>query len=168
MLMALTPIATAFGGINIQMASRERVNSKLAMADVEETQTTTTAQYDPEIAKQFKIVTCSSTSCSKKRKSLGFDEYETYAAFYNRIKEGDAPDVQLEEVPCLGACKNAPCVAVQHEDYVGTVGLIGMTDGELNERLFHNVLAEEDYDRVWSSVENGIQMMTDADDDDED
>ena len=91
------------------------------------------------ICSQFKILTCTSKACSQKRQVLQIDQYATFAALYQRKEEAGDPYslVDVEESPCLGRCKLAPCVAVEHEDFVGTVGLIGMTDSELNDRVFH-------------------------------
>ena len=94
-----------------------------------------TTTLDPAISRKFKILTCSSTSCAKKRQICGMDDYATYGAFFTRIKEGNAPDVQLEEAPCLGSCKKSPCVAIQHEDYDGNVALEGMNGNEFTERV---------------------------------
>ena len=91
------------------------------------------------ICSQFKILTCTSKACSQKRQILQMDQYATFSALYSRKEEAGGPYamVDVEESPCLGRCKLAPCVAVEHEDYVGTVGLVGMTDAELNDRVFH-------------------------------
>ena len=92
-----------------------------------------------DICSQFKILTCTSKACSQKRQILQMDQYATFSALYSRKEEAGGPYamVDVEESPCLGRCKLAPCVAVEHEDYVGTVGLVGMTDAELNDRVFH-------------------------------
>lgn len=88
-----------------------------------------------EAASKFKILTCSSTSCAKKRQVLNIDEYATFGAFFSRIKDSDyANEVTVEESPCLGACKNAPCVAIEHEDYIGPVALEGMNQDEFSDR----------------------------------
>lgn len=102
-----------------------------------ESQTTDAQEQllDSDVAEKFKIVTCMSTSCSKKRKALNMDPLSTYGAFFDRIENGAAPDVQLEEGPCLGSCKMAPCVAIEHEDYVGTVALEGMTEREFQSKV---------------------------------
>ena len=87
-------------------------------------------------ASKFKIVTCMSTSCAKKRKELGIDSLSTFTALYTRSKgDGNEPRIVVEEGPCLGSCKMAPCVAVEHEDFVGTVSLVGMTDNEFSDRV---------------------------------
>jgi hypothetical protein len=88
-----------------------------------------------QVAEKFKIITCMSTSCNKKRKDLNMDKLTTYAAFYQRIQDSSTPMVQLDEGPCLGFCKSAPCVAIEHEDFVGTVALEGMTDNEFPDRM---------------------------------
>jgi len=100
-----------------------------------------------------------STSCSRRRKELGLEPLSTFAAFYSRAKDGGAPSVRVEEGPCVGSCKNAPCVAIEHDDFIGNVSLEGMTESEFSDRVFHNIISEEDADRVWSCVENAIQVM---------
>jgi hypothetical protein len=65
----------------------------------------------------------------------------------------------VEESPCLGGCQRAPCVAIAHEDYEGTVALQGMTTAEFASRTFHHVLDEDDADRVWESVQQAIVTM---------
>ena len=85
------------------------------------------------VASKFKILACSSTSCAKKREALNMDEYSTFSAFYSRIDENNS-EVQVEESPCLGSCKMAPCVGIEHEDYVGTVSLEGMNAAEFESR----------------------------------
>ena len=121
------------------------------------------AGLDPNICSQFKILTCTSKWCSEKRQVLGMDQYATFGAMYERKERAGASAVEVEECPCLGRCKLAPCVAVEHEDFVGTVGLEGMTDAELNDSIFHKIISEGDCDRVWASVENGINAMAQED-----
>jgi (2Fe-2S) ferredoxin len=90
---------------------------------------------------------------------LGQDEYATFSALYTRIKESEFPNVEVEETSCLGGCKLAPCVAIEHEDFVGSVAVEGMTTEEFGARIFHKIVTESDADRVWSSVENAIRIM---------
>lgn len=117
-------------------------------------------------AAKFKILTCTSTACAKKRSALTMDEYATYGAFFGRIQENSS-EVSVEESPCLGSCKMAPCVAIEHEDYEGTVALEGMTANEFSSSCFHNIVTEEDADRVWSSVKDAVELMM-AEEDEED
>jgi (2Fe-2S) ferredoxin len=105
-------------------------------------------------AAQFTILTCASTSCAKRRTQAGLDDYATLGALAAR-----ASGVTVEESPCLGGCQLAPCVAVAHEDYEGTVALVGMTTAEFAARTFHRVLDENDADRVWESVAHAIDLM---------
>jgi len=91
-------------------------------------------QRQAAVASKFKIVTCTSTSCAKKRANLNLDEYATFGAFYERTS--DSP-VSVEESPCLGSCQKAPCVGIEHEDYEGTVALEGMTADEFSASCFH-------------------------------
>ena len=117
-----------------------------------------------DVAGQFKVLTCSSTSCSKKRKRLNLDQYSTFSAFYARASE---TSVRVEESPCLGRCKQAPCVAIEHDDYDGTVSLEGMTPVEFSDRVFQNIIDENDVERVWSSVVNAVEVMSEEIDEDE-
>lgn len=113
---------------------------------------------NPSLAGKFKILTCSSTSCAAKRKTLQQDEFSTFTAFYTRIQER-APSVQLEESPCLGSCENAPCVGIEHDDFNGPVSLEQMSPSEFQDRVFHKVMFDEDADRVWHAVEDSIRFM---------
>jgi hypothetical protein len=124
----------------------------------------TSDPIDPRVSGKFKIVTCSATSCAQKRIALGMDQYATFSAFYTRIKDANFPNVQLDESSCLGGCKLAPCVAVEHDDFVGTVALEGMTGNEFSARIFHRIITDDDADRVWSCIENAIRIMADEQD----
>jgi (2Fe-2S) ferredoxin len=114
------------------------------------------------VAQQFKVKTCSATSCSEKRKLLTMDPYATFSAFWGR-----SSDIAVEETSCLGACKKAPCVAIEHEDYEGTVALVGMDDAEFADRVFHRVITQGDADRVWGILENAVRVMAEQSDDDD-
>ena len=76
---------------------------------------------------KFKILTCMSTACSRKRESLGMDNLSTFGAMYSRASSSR---VEVEEGPCIGSCKKAPCVSIEHEDFFGSVALEGMTADE--------------------------------------
>jgi (2Fe-2S) ferredoxin len=128
---------------------------------ISEQEATQSDLLDPTVAEKFTVLVCSSDLCSQKRKSLRMDEYSTYSAFWSRIQD-QAPSVQVKESPCLGSCKKAPCVAVEHDDYEGTVALEGMQDTEFPKRTFHHVVTEADADRVWSCVVNAIQLMAET------
>ncbi|VEU42086.1 unnamed protein product [Pseudo-nitzschia multistriata] len=116
-----------------------------------------------EQEKKFKIVACTSTACSKKRQSLGLDPLSTFGALYSRAA---ATGVRVEEGPCIGSCKRAPCAAVEHDEYFGSVALEGMTSEEFESDAFLNIVTEEDADRVWSCVENAVKIMAAAEEDD--
>jgi len=123
---------------------------------------------DDVIAEQeekFKIVTCMSTACSRKRAAMGMDNLCTFGAMYSRAS---ASRVQVEEGPCVGSCNKAPCVTIEHEDFFGSVALEGMTADEFASDTFLHILTEEDADRVWSSVENAVQVMAEAEEDEDD
>jgi (2Fe-2S) ferredoxin len=122
---------------------------------------------DPDVARKFKVVTCSSTACSKKRTVLGLDEFSTFAAFWSRSQERTSLTVQVEESSCLGSCKQAPCVGILHEDFEGAVALEGMDQAEFNAKVFQRIVTEDDADRVWFSVENAIMAMAEDDNEEE-
>jgi Thioredoxin-like [2Fe-2S] ferredoxin len=82
---------------------------------------------------KFKILTCMSTACCRKRTALGMESIETFGAMFARAA---STRVQVEESPCLGSCKLAPCVGVEHEDYVGCVALEGMTNEEFVSKAY--------------------------------
>ena len=119
---------------------------------------------DTNVSGKFKIVTCCATHCSKKRNALGMDEYATFSAFYTRVQTRGFANVQVDETSCLGCCSFAPCVAVEHDDFEGTVALEGMTGNEFNSRVFHRIITEEDADRVWSCIDNAIRIMSEEHD----
>lgn len=95
-----------------------------------DTQTETETEQRSTTASKFKIMTCTSTACAKSRQRQGMEELATFSAFFSRIQDSRIPQVKVEEGPCLGSCKYAPCVAVEHDDYEGTVALEGMTLSE--------------------------------------
>lgn len=115
-----------------------------------------------EQEEKFKIVTCMSTACSKKRESLGLDSLSTFGAMYTRATDSR---VTVEEGPCVGSCRMGPCVAIEHDDFFGTVALEGMTSEEFSSDAFLNIVTEEDADRVWSCVENAVKLMVEAEED---
>jgi len=160
-------------------------HNKALDADQTETDTTDTdtdtdidTALDPEIAKCFTIKTCSSTTCAKRSKeTYGLDDYALFSGLYVRKEEasngdGSCQSVKVEEASCMGRCQFAPCVAIEHDDYEGYIGLEeGMVGTELQYRVFENIVTEDDLDRVWGSVENAIRVMgeeEDFDDDDDD
>lgn len=142
-------------------------DTRMAMsADHESASSAPAETTESRVASQLKVVTCSSTSCAKKRKDLGQDEYATFSEFYMRAKD-IFPTMTVEESPCLGCCKAAPCVAVEHEEYEGTVSLEGMTETEFSDRVFENIFFSDDVDRVWESIENAVQVLTAQEEEDE-
>lgn len=133
--------------------------SALADDDDEEEEELLQLDVDPNVARQFKVVTCMSTACSKKRSQLRMDEYSTFSAFWGRSHDRTMSAVQVEESSCLGSCKEAPCVGILHEDYEGPVALEGMDQAEFNAKVFQRIVTEDDADRAWSCVENAIMVM---------
>lgn len=87
-------------------------------------------------ASKFKVITCLSSACTKKRAQCGLDPLSTFGSFYECSKNSEvAPGmVEVEEGPCLGSCKFAPCVGIEHEEFNGNVALEGMTEEEFSNR----------------------------------
>ena len=89
-----------------------------------------------EVCSAFTIQTCSSTACTKKKRQMGIeDEYAIFGGLYARKEDAGAYGVSVEEVSCLGSCKHAPCVGIQHEDFYGTVSLEGMSETEFQDQV---------------------------------
>ncbi|KAL7537289.1 hypothetical protein ACHAWF_005717 [Thalassiosira exigua] len=117
-----------------------------------------------EIAAQFTIQVCTSTSCTKTLKQQGLDQYHALGEIYARAQEANLEKCMIiEDGGCQGGknCKMGPCVAILHEDFVGRVALEGMNSNEFRERVFHGVSTARDADRVWSCMENAISLMSD-------
>jgi hypothetical protein len=116
------------------------------------------------VARQFKIVTCSASSCTAMRKKLSLDEYATFTLLYERLVENKLLHIiPIEETSCLGSCAMAPCVAIEHEDYDGTVALYGMNPSEFQLRTFHQVQHDSDAQRIWEILISSIQTMAATD-----
>ena len=68
----------------------------------------------------------------------------------------------------------APCVAIEHEEYDGTVALMGMDPSEFQLRAFHQVVDQQDAQRIWDILLQSIKIMaqesheTDFNEDDDD
>mmetsp|Transcript_20152 Transcript_20152/g.28689 ORF Transcript_20152/g.28689 Transcript_20152/m.28689 type:complete len:201 (+) Transcript_20152:138-740(+) len=111
-----------------------------------------------DVCKDFTILVCRSTSCTKKRRMLGLDEFHTLSTLYSQQPPCLTP-IEIEESPCLGMCDFAPCVAVEHADYTGPVALEGMDSAEFDARVFCSIVTPNDVDRVWSAVDSAIDIM---------
>jgi (2Fe-2S) ferredoxin len=129
---------------------------------------TTGSDLDASAAGSFQILTCAATFCAARRKVLSLDPLATFSAFWERLAAaGLLHTIALAETSCLGACESAPCVAVAHDDYQGTVALAGMEPSEWVDRVFHSVTDEAEVDRVWGILQNAIEALDDDDDDPE-
>ena len=112
LLLAMTSV-TSFPVLPLQIVQRRMLtvgvttSSSLSSTTNDLQQQQQQQQQQDEIAKQFKILTCSATSCAKQRTILGMDPFATYGAFYNRIQEGQYPHIALEEVSCSTATQGA-------------------------------------------------------------
>ncbi|CAJ1950616.1 unnamed protein product [Cylindrotheca closterium] len=138
-------------------------SSSFVVQQQEEEEETEQDENVAAAASKFQITTCLSPSCNRKRQEAGLDPLSTFAAMYERSKRAAGADsdlfVTVEEGPCMGACQYGPCIAIQHDDFEGSVSLEGMTDTEFSDRVFQEIVTEEDADRVWRSVESAVQLM---------
>ena len=127
---------------------------------IEEEQSTST--FDHDIAQQFTIKVCTSTSCTNKLKQAGiYDEFHTLGEVYAQAQHAKLEkSMVIEDSGCQGNCNMGPCISILHEDYDGNIGLEGMTKNEQLQRVFMNVITSEDAGRVWRCVENAITQMT--------
>jgi (2Fe-2S) ferredoxin len=91
---------------------------------------------------------------------LGIDEFATFSAFYERAQT-NIPEIAVSESSCLGACENAPCVAVYHTEYKGSVAFEGMNSAEFADRVFHPIVDEDDVERVWTCITDAIGILAD-------
>ena len=95
-------------------------------------------ELDREIAQQFTIQVCTSTSCTKKLKQLGLDQYHVLGEIYAYAQSANLETCMvIEDGGCNGGknCQMGPCVSIQHEDFVGNVALEGMNSNEFRERV---------------------------------
>jgi len=131
-----------------------------AADDIIKEQSTSTFNHD--IAQQFTIKVCTSTSCTNKLKQAGvYDEYHTLGEVYAQAQHAKLEkSMVIEDSGCQGNCRMGPCVSILHEEYDGNIGLEGMTKNEQLQRVFMNVMTSEDAGRVWSCVENAMTQMT--------
>ena len=128
----------------------------------EEEEETSTSTFNHDIAQQFTIKVCTSTSCTNKLKQAGIqDEFFTLGEVYAQAQHAKLERcLVIEDSGCQGNCRAGPCVSILHEDYDGNIGLEGMNTNEQFQRVFMNVVTSEDAGRVWSCVENAITQMT--------
>lgn len=115
-----------------------------------------------DIASQFTIQVCTSASCTKKLNEAGLDQYNVLGEIYALAQAANVEKcMMIEDGGCQGGknCKMGPCVAILHEDFDGNVALDGMNSKEFQERVFHNILTDDDIGRVWGCVENAIILM---------
>ena len=117
MIERMASVALLAGHMSAHVDQRSRVACFLSQANP-----TSNDQKDlTSAAQKFKVLTCMSTSCSKRRKDMNMDELSTFSALFTRAEDDFPATVEVEESPCLGSCKMAPCVAIEHEDFTGSV-----------------------------------------------
>lgn len=93
---------------------------------------------DPDIAAQFTIQVCTSTSCTRKLIDAGLDQYHVLGELYAQAQAVNLEQVMIiEDGGCNGGknCKMGPCVAILHEEFDGNVALEGMNSKEFTERV---------------------------------
>ena len=138
--------------------------SVAAAGDQDTVVSSSNKQLDKNTAQQFSIQVCTSTNCCRKMNQLGLDQYHILGEIYEKARLANIEkDMIVEDGGCRGGknCRLGPCVAVMHEDFVGSVALEGMVQSEFNERVFHGVATQDDVERVWSCITNAIELMTD-------
>ena len=126
----IIPVTFSFSSISftrLNVQHRYPVQIPMSTDEVED------QRLDPAISSQFTIKICSSTSCAKSVKAMGMDEYHILSGMYARKEGGGATLVEVEETSCLGCCNFAPCIGIEHEDYIGTVSLDGMNANEFSD-----------------------------------
>lgn len=99
------------------------------------------------ICSKITLQVCSSTKCSRRRKQLQIDEYSLLSGLMDRV--GSNP-INVEDSGCLGWCKRAPCVKVEHSDYDGSIGLeVRMRKSNAIKRVNSNIVALLLIHRAW-------------------
>lgn len=158
------PFSSAFhAGRCSNMVRRPNAHVVRAASD-ESIDLATKPSLDPNVAAQFSIQVCTSTSCTKKLNSLGLDQYHVLGEIYAHAQSANLEECMIiEDGSCQGGqnCKMGPCVAISHEDFDGNVALEGMNSNEFQQRVFHDIVTGDDAGRVWSCMENAISLMTD-------
>mmetsp|Transcript_14798 Transcript_14798/g.32147 ORF Transcript_14798/g.32147 Transcript_14798/m.32147 type:complete len:185 (+) Transcript_14798:126-680(+) len=166
LLVAVTTIYPCFAFHSVGRPPNPSTNaaSLLRASDDAAVQHSAESSLDPSIAAQFTIQVCTSTSCTRKLKDAGLDQYQALGEIYAQAQSANLEkSMIIEDSGCMGGrnCKMGPCVAVMHEDFEGNVALEGMNSNEFQESVFHNVLTNDDAARVWSCMENAISLMAD-------
>jgi hypothetical protein len=87
-----------------------------------------------DISSKFTVKVCTSSTCSNRRRSLGQEDSFFITNLCERREYSGLKGLNIEETNCLGQCKKGPCVAVEHDDYEGSVALEGMLPMEFNRR----------------------------------
>lgn len=157
----------AFNSQGRPLNSGQLVNSvsqlKVASEDLSIQDSTEVPPFDTDIAAQFTITVCTSTSCTRKLKEAGLGQYDVLGELYAQAQSVNLEkSMTIEDGGCQGGrnCKLGPCVGITHEDFDGNVALEGMHATEFRESVFHNVLTPSDAARVWGCMENAVSLMT--------
>jgi hypothetical protein len=96
------------------------------------------SSLDSDIAAQFTIQVCTSTSCTRKLTDVGLDQYHVLGELYAQAQAVNLEQVMIiEDGGCQGGknCKMGPCVAILHDEFDGNVALEGMNSNEFTERV---------------------------------
>ena len=113
---------------------------------------------DPEVCSKVKVQVCASTKCTRARRNAKQEDLALYLA----LSERAGGMVEIEESPCLGWCKRAPCVAVTHDEYVGKIGFESMSESEKMQKTFFRVVGLDEADRVWDVIEEGLFELSEG------
>ena len=123
-----------------------------------------TQALDIDVASQFSVKVCVSSSCTTRLAAQGVDQYAILGEVYERAKQSKVDGCMvIEDGTCNGGknCKLGPCVSVYHDDFDGSVALEGMKNAEFEQRVFHSINSSSDVDRVWDCVTNAVTLMSD-------
>ena len=123
-----------------------------------------TPALDVDVASQFSVKVCLSSSCTKRLAAQGIDQYAILGEVYERAKQSKVDGCMVvEDGTCNGGknCKLGPCVSVYHDDFDGPVALDGMNNAEFEQRVFHSINSSSDVDRVWDCVTKAVSLMSD-------
>ncbi|GMI20856.1 hypothetical protein TrCOL_g13633 [Triparma columacea] len=120
----------------------------------------TSLPLDRKEASKFTLLACTGPKCTRANLSYSSDPEASFNLLADRLAD---TGVEIEEVGCLGWCKRAPCVSVEHEEYEGRIGLEGMTDSEGAQKMFFGVV-EGEGGRIEEAVRGGIRQMMELED----
>lgn len=140
-LVAALYTCDAFQHYQFDRPPRRSCNHGLSLLSLRAFQSTNNNKkqsLDPDIAAQFTIQVCTSTSCTRKLTDAGLDQYHILGELYSQAQAVNLEKIMIiEDGGCQGGknCKAGPCVAILHDEFDGNVALEGMNSNEFTERV---------------------------------